>query len=134
MTVMTKDPFGDLIRPWYPAGPEGHIYADCEHLLRDQPEPREGSGWLDPRGPGVCEPCLLRHIPPWDAECETCKATIGDDWKRSAPYSEGDANAWIAEHECEPVTRLIPPPSAPAPAPPDGQTALFTVDLKDAAA
>lgn len=125
----------DLIRPWYPAGREGHIYADCEHLLRDVPEPAKGAGWLDPRGPGVCKPCLIRHIPPWDAECGTCKASIADDRGFSgAPYSEDDAKRWQAEHQCQPKIRLIPPPRKPAPAVSAGQTALFPSDLEDAAA
>ncbi|MEU8270162.1 hypothetical protein AB0B89_23760 [Sphaerisporangium sp. NPDC049002] len=124
-----------LIRPWYPAGAEGHAYADCEHLLAVEPEPREGSGWLDPRGPGVCLPCLTRLIPPWDADCGTCKATIADDRGVSgAPFSEVDARRWEAEHQCEPKIRLVPPPSEPAPAATDGQTALFASHLEDAAA
>jgi hypothetical protein len=49
------------IRPWYPAGHMGHIYDDCELLLRWESEPQEGAGWLDPNGRDVCRPCLKRH-------------------------------------------------------------------------
>ncbi|MDF5755797.1 hypothetical protein [Spongiactinospora sp. TRM90649] len=58
------------IRPWYPgrisvatAEITGHIYADCEDLLAVVSEPAEGAGWLDPRAPGTCPECLLRHAP-----------------------------------------------------------------------
>lgn len=64
MTVTAPFP-GDMIRPWYPAGHVGHIDADCEELLRWEPEPREGSGWLDPQNADpyhpVCADCLHRH-------------------------------------------------------------------------
>lgn len=65
------------IRPWYPGeGPIfgtggqfiGHIYPDCEHLLRIHPEPQPGAGWLDPRQGPVCPPCLHRHDPKLHAE------------------------------------------------------------------
>jgi hypothetical protein len=70
------------IRPWYPgeipfrAGKGhfvGHIYADCEDLLRIRPEPQEGAGWLDPRKGPMCESCLLRYDPQLHA------AVFGDD-------------------------------------------------------
>lgn len=55
------------IRPWYVGAVitggriEGHIYRDCERLLRIEPEPREGAGWLDPGQGPTCEPCKERH-------------------------------------------------------------------------
>lgn len=61
------------VRPWFPAGEDmdatrtaghvvmhGHLFDDCEVLLRRVSEPVEGCGWLDPRGPGVCEDCIER--------------------------------------------------------------------------
>ncbi|GAA2990411.1 hypothetical protein GCM10017559_08030 [Streptosporangium longisporum] len=129
------------IRPWYPGGVTGHIYADCEQLLHTTPEPQEGAGWLNPQGDRVCTACAERHdptvlTPPWDATCDTCDASMseedGDD-----SGSEDDAKFWQDNHKCEPSVRLIPPrpaaPVAPVPPPtvPDGQPALF--DLKDAA-
>lgn len=77
---MTTTSTLDWIRPWYPAGVDatatgrgpmvltGHIYPDCEHLLRVDSDPREGSGWLDPRMPGACPDCLHRHDPKLYAE------------------------------------------------------------------
>lgn len=72
------------IRPWYPGGEDvaagrfgsppvfiGHLYPDCEELLRVDPYPAEGAGWLDPRQPGVCEDCLFRHDPALYAELFT---------------------------------------------------------------
>ena len=95
---MTEDtrlaaPFpGDLIRPWYPAGEDvqgctvnqrltikGHLYRDCEELLRWVVDPQEGSGWLDLRAGGVCEPCLYRHDPQLYAEL------VGEDEQEAAP-------------------------------------------------
>ncbi|WP_188187997.1 hypothetical protein [Nonomuraea sp. SYSU D8015] len=54
------------IRPWYIGAViggdiEGHIYPDCERLLRIESEPREGAGWLDPAQGPVCDPCKARH-------------------------------------------------------------------------
>ena len=85
MTVTVPFP-GDMIRPWYPGGDDirlttthrrmvlvGHLYADCEELLRVDPEPKEGAGWLDPRQPGTCQGCLYRHDPKLHAEI------FGDD-------------------------------------------------------
>ncbi|WP_214103187.1 hypothetical protein [Acrocarpospora catenulata] len=61
------------VRPWFPAGVsvrestfdrgcviEGHLFDDCEVLLRRVSEPVEGCGWLDPRQPGTCEDCIER--------------------------------------------------------------------------
>jgi hypothetical protein len=63
------------IRPWYSGGVDitatgwgpmvivGHLYPDCDDLLRVEADPREGAGWLDPRKPGTCQPCLHRYDP-----------------------------------------------------------------------
>jgi hypothetical protein len=58
------------IRPWYPAGVNvhtgqivGHLDPECEELLKVEPTPREGAGWLDPRTGDTCEPCLRNHDP-----------------------------------------------------------------------
>ncbi|MEV0382858.1 hypothetical protein [Nonomuraea sp. NPDC050643] len=55
------------VRPWYPAGLEAHLFADCDELLHKVPEPVEGSGWLDPRADVhpfyTCADCLHRHDP-----------------------------------------------------------------------
>lgn len=61
----------DWIRPWYPGHVPvhgfpggfyvGHIFADCEELLKVRTDVIEGTGWLDPNQPDVCEPCLERH-------------------------------------------------------------------------
>ncbi|MGA5764506.1 hypothetical protein [Nonomuraea bangladeshensis] len=66
----------EWIRPWFPGGEDvkagrfgeppvfiGHIFPDCEELLAVDSDPREGSGWLDPRKPGTCPDCLTRHDP-----------------------------------------------------------------------
>ncbi|MEU6781461.1 hypothetical protein ABZ912_19835 [Nonomuraea angiospora] len=71
---MTNASIADWIRPWCPGGEDvaagrfdgkpvhiGHIYPDCEDLLRVESSPREGSGWLDPSMPGTCQTCLYRH-------------------------------------------------------------------------
>lgn len=78
---MTVSTITDWIRPWYPGGEDaaagrfagrpvliGHIYPDCEELLRVESSPREGSGWLDPHQPGTCQECLYRHDPKLYAE------------------------------------------------------------------
>ncbi|WP_405149495.1 hypothetical protein OG589_14720 [Sphaerisporangium sp. NBC_01403] len=69
-TAPSASAIADWIRPWYPAGVDvhtgqifGHLFPDCEELLRVEVEPREGSGWLDPRAGAVCEDCLERHDP-----------------------------------------------------------------------
>lgn len=56
------------IRPWYVGAVilgsgqfEGHIYPDCERLLRVDSEPREGAGWLDPSQGPICRSCQKRH-------------------------------------------------------------------------
>ncbi|UBU10006.1 hypothetical protein [Nonomuraea gerenzanensis] len=55
------------IRPWYVGVVltgghfEGHIYPDCERLLRITSEPQEGAGWLDPADPRTCGSCQERH-------------------------------------------------------------------------
>jgi hypothetical protein len=58
------------IRPWYPAGVVvhtgqilGHLDPECPELLRVEPYPREGAGWLDPRTGDVCESCLSEKAP-----------------------------------------------------------------------
>ncbi|MEV0993449.1 hypothetical protein [Nonomuraea sp. NPDC050202] len=58
------------LRPWYPAGVVvhtgqilGHLDAECPELLRVEPNPREGAGWLDPRTGDVCLPCLREKAP-----------------------------------------------------------------------
>ncbi|MFI6793635.1 hypothetical protein ACIBG4_40525 [Nonomuraea sp. NPDC050383] len=61
----------DWIRPWYVGAVlthpqlgghiEGHIYPDCERLLRIESQPREGSGWLDPHTGYVCASCTDRR-------------------------------------------------------------------------
>ena len=59
--------FTDWVRPWYPGVVdaysgriEGHLFPDCEDLLRVQPDPQEGAGWLDPDAGDVCTTCLNR--------------------------------------------------------------------------
>jgi hypothetical protein len=54
------------IRPWYIGAViggfiEGHIYPDCQRLLRTTSEPQEGVGWLDPQVGPVCASCKKRH-------------------------------------------------------------------------
>lgn len=98
------------IRPWYPAGTVGHLYPDCEHLLAVESEPREGAGWLDPRQGDVCGPCVKRYgIPSWDVICDTCNASMSDEWGDAVALYEDDAQLWKAEHRCEPSVRIIPP-------------------------
>lgn len=118
MSVMT-----DWIRPWYPVGPgvEDHLYPDCENLLQLVSEPREGSGWLDPRRGEVCRDCLHRYDPAlhkeifeppmWDAECSTCDASMQEKRYGDGPFDESDAKAWDLDHRCEPSVRIIPPTS-----------------------
>ncbi|MEU7743361.1 hypothetical protein [Nonomuraea sp. NPDC049158] len=74
------------IRPWYPAGPTGHIYRDCPHLLRWICEPVEGAGWLDPRtdatsplqGARTCPGCLHRFDPELAHELATADEPDGE--------------------------------------------------------
>ena len=112
----------EWIRPWYPAGPIGHVLPDCEELLHHVAEPREGSGWLDPRQGEVCVDCLRRHdpglykaifeAPSWDAECSTCDSSMSEEWEEEdKPFTADDANRWKREHECEPSVKIIPPNS-----------------------
>lgn len=54
------------IRPWYVGAVingqiDGHIYPDCDRLLRIANQPQEGTGWLDPTQGPICEACLTRH-------------------------------------------------------------------------
>ncbi|WP_436759389.1 hypothetical protein [Streptosporangium sp. V21-05] len=137
----------DWIRPWWPGGATGHIYADCEQLLHATPEPQEGPGWLNPRGDRVCESCLEQHTPEpaalapsWDATCDTCHWSMEEEWDDyDRPFTKDDAQTWQDRHECEPSVRLIQPaaaepvlpPAAPACPEVPGQHPLF--DLKDAA-
>jgi hypothetical protein len=65
---MNATNIADWIRPWYIGAVqhhtgliEGHIYPDCERLLRAHAEPREGAGWLDPNIGPTCPPCKGRH-------------------------------------------------------------------------
>ncbi|YCK35147.1 hypothetical protein ACNF49_13990 [Actinomadura sp. ATCC 39365] len=71
------------LRPWYPAGVNvhtgqivGHLDADCPELLRVEPYPREGAGWLDPRTGDVCEDCLREKAP------DLYDALTGEDDKK----------------------------------------------------
>lgn len=101
----------EWIRPWYPAGQVGHIFADCPDLLGQMPAPVEGAGWLDPfKGP-VCGECVKRAgIPSWQAECDTCCASMAEEWAdHSAPFTKADAELWRDEHRCQPSVRLIEP-------------------------
>lgn len=79
MTMTTKiEVSGDStywLRPWYPAGVNvrtgqivGHLDPECPELLRVEPFPHEGAGWLDPRTGDVCEPCLFDRDPALHAE------------------------------------------------------------------
>ncbi|MFE3449653.1 hypothetical protein ACFXJ8_12025 [Nonomuraea sp. NPDC059194] len=106
------------IRPWYPAGFEGHIYADCPNLLEKVSEPVEGAGWLDPFNGEVCNDCLKRSndclkrsdVPSWDAVCETCDSSMKEEWEDAPrPFTEDDAQLWKEEHRCQPLVRLISP-------------------------
>jgi hypothetical protein len=115
----------DWQRPWYPAGLVGHIYADCERLLRVVPEPREGCGWLNPLDRHVCGDCLTRYgIAGWDAECRTCDAVMSDEEDNETPITEKDARNWSQEHQCDPDVwvsgprdqkKAAPGPRKPAP-------------------
>lgn len=80
-TSAVTHPSTTWIRPWYPgaidvnatkaAGHvtlEGHLFADCDELLRVATNPQAGAGWLDPRAGGTCELCLHRHDPELYAE------------------------------------------------------------------
>ena len=94
------------IRPWFPAGWEGHVAADCPVVLKKVPEPVEGPGWLDPDQGIRCAICM----PPWDAECRTCHSSMSQEWEEDEPFSEADANRWKSKHRCPPDVHLIPPP------------------------
>lgn len=113
MTAVT-----DWIRPWYPAGSVGHLYADCEGLLKTEPEPSEGTGWLDPNKGKVCRACCRRHgVPEWDATCDTCNTSMSDEWDdddEERPFNDSDAKEWQREHRCEPSIRLIAPDTTKA--------------------
>lgn len=121
----------DWVRPWYPAGPIGHTRADCPELLRLVADPKPGPGWLNQYGGSVCATC----VPSWDAVCETCDASLSEEWAEDGPcFTEADAKRWESDHECQPAVRLIGPRRRDEflpPAYPD-QTCLF--DIKDAAA
>lgn len=99
------------IRPWYPAGLEGHIYPDCQVLLEVVSDPVEGSGWLDPAKGGVCGVCAVRHGGlSWDAVCDTCDSSMSEEWEEDGShYSEDDAKEWMREHRCQPIVRIISP-------------------------
>lgn len=120
-----------LIRPWYPAGAVGHTRPNCPDLLKVEPSPREASGWLNPEQGRVCMPCLKADgYPLWDAECHTCdysfKEARADDGMYSIFATKDEAVTWKRDHQCVPAVSLISP-TPPAPAQPDGQTALFSV-------
>lgn len=58
-----------------------------------------------------------QEIAGWDAECETCDYSLRDqmaDDNEDGPFTEKDARDWMSDHECEPMTHLIRPASAPA--------------------
>ena len=124
MTTLTAAPVSadaypslGWIRPWYPAGHVGHTDVDCPDLRRWVSDPQEGPGWLDPQGKNVCHPCvktshpeLYRELPSWDAVCETCDASMGEEYvDDEGPFDEKTAEDWKRDHECEPVVRLVPP-------------------------
>lgn len=118
------------IRPWYPAGSVGHTRHDCPDLLKVEPVPREGSGWLNPDRGKVCIPCLKADgYPVWDAECHTCHYTFkearADDGIHSIFATKDEAMEWKRVHRCEPAVSIISP--TPPSAPPLGQGALFSV-------
>ncbi|WP_240777732.1 hypothetical protein [Nonomuraea basaltis] len=117
----------DWIRPWYPAGHLGHLYPDCEDLLRWGSEPQEGAGWLGPRNGDVCRSCLKRYgYPEWDAYCETCGEYADEDDDEPRPFTEEDAKRWQDEHQCTPSVQLIPPkPRSAVPTRAPGQGALL---------
>lgn len=131
MTTTTTTDMTGWIRPWWPGhGAGDHTRADCPELAKQTSEPVEGSGWLDPNIGLVCPTC----VPPWNAECRTCDASMVEDDEDGDRHSEADAKQWIRDHRCYPQTRLLPPVSAdkpPAVAP--GQATL-PLTRKDAAA
>lgn len=115
----TAGAFTDWIRPWYPAGAVGHALADCPTLLRVEPEPRAGAGWLNPHRGQVCDTCLKRAgYPLWDAECHTCESSLAEEKSEDDDRTwttKQDAIAWKRDHRCEPAVSLIDPlPAAPA--------------------
>ncbi|MFI6813202.1 hypothetical protein ACIBG7_12360 [Nonomuraea sp. NPDC050328] len=64
--------FNDWVRPWYPEGSFGHIYADCDWIAEGV-RLNEGSGWLNLRaesskGFTSCEECVRRYDPSMAAE------------------------------------------------------------------
>jgi hypothetical protein len=118
------------IRPWYPAGRVGHLYPDCPHLLRIEPDPAEGAGWLDPHQRNVCDPCLKRaNYPMWNAHCHTCDWSLAEEKADDdAPIftTQEEAIAWKRDHRCEPAVSLIPPKPMAPPQPAD-QPPLFPI-------
>ena len=132
VTPRSAAPAPVLIRPWYPAGAVGHTRPDCPDLLKVEPSPREGSGWLNPDVGKACIPCLKADgYPLWDAECHTChysfkEARGDDDGVHSIFATKAEVLAWKRDHRCEPSVSLISP-TPPPPAQPQGQGALFSV-------
>lgn len=110
----------EWIRPWFPAGWEGHVAADCPDLLKRVSEPVEGAGWLDVKQGVICVTC----VPSWNAECATCSASLDADENLDGPFTEADAKAWLGDHQCSPIVRIIPPAEPEPEAVPAGQVLL----------
>jgi transcriptional regulator with XRE-family HTH domain len=64
-----------------------------------------------------CPRCVGREVvdagtgetPSWDAECQTCHATMSEEWREDVPLSEDDAKLWKDEHRCEPDVHISAP-------------------------
>lgn len=50
--------------------------------------------------------------PSWDAVCDTCDASAGEEWEDEGPLSEDDVASWKSDHQCEPSVRVIRPQAA----------------------
>jgi hypothetical protein len=124
----------DWIRPWYPAGLVAHTRPDCPDLLKVQPHPREGSGWLNPNNGKVCLPCLKADgYPLWDAHCNTCRLSLAEEksWNDNASIftTKDEAIAWKRAHQCEPCVSLISPQPVTLPQADDRLTLFPLADL-----